>query len=474
MTDDSGCDYCDSSFRTEEGLVEHLESHDREELSRVDRKRVETHASGESDSRLGRVTPDGGLSRRATLVAAGTVLAGIGVGLGRRMASSHTQIQDWNDLDNIRSSNNNLGDSYVLANDLDQNTAGYSSVASPTANSGDGFDPIGDGISPFTGTFDGQGNEIRGLSIDRGSEQNVGLFGRIDGGTVQDLSITGATVTGEGIGPPPGPGVGVLAGGMDSGNITDCLVSGDVETTTDLGGGLIGSVEGGTITRAAVNVTVTGMNGGTGGFAGTVAVGSSISDSYVIGDVNGGANSFLVGGFIGYLYGGGGGGEEMQSSGGGQGEWWNDDTPDTPDTPGQDVTASNTSVTTSYSAGSVTGGNDVGGFIGDGDGDGTEVTDCYWDTQSSGQTDSYGGTPLTTSEMQGSAAAANMTGFDFTTNWQTVDGSDDRVATDGYPVLTALDRNSQLTLQGVLAELSGVIVSGNNLTFSNNTIEDDG
>ncbi len=55
-------------------------------------------------------------------------------------ASFAKEIRDWHDLDAIR---DNLGGSYVLMNDLDSTTAGYKELASPTANGGKGWQPIG-------------------------------------------------------------------------------------------------------------------------------------------------------------------------------------------------------------------------------------------------------------------------------------------------------------------------------------------
>jgi len=51
-------------------------------------------------------------------------------------------IQTWYDLDAIR---NNLNHNYVLMNDLNSTTDGYAELASPTANDGKGWQPIGYG-----------------------------------------------------------------------------------------------------------------------------------------------------------------------------------------------------------------------------------------------------------------------------------------------------------------------------------------
>ena len=54
--------------------------------------------------------------------------------------------------------------------------------------------PIGTDTNKFTGTFDGSGHSITGLYIDN-AEAAVGLFGYVGkGGTIRDLTITGASV----------------------------------------------------------------------------------------------------------------------------------------------------------------------------------------------------------------------------------------------------------------------------------------
>jgi hypothetical protein len=68
---------------------------------------------------------------------------------------------------------------------------------------------------------------------------------------------------------------------------------------------------------------------------------------------------------------------------------------------------------TSYSTGRVSGYGYYGGFNGGFLGGGT-VQDCYWDTQTSGMTTSYGGTGKTTSEMKRQATFVN---WDFSSIW---------------------------------------------------------
>ena len=65
---------------------------------------------------------------------------------------------------------------YLLMNNLNSATAGYAELASQTANQGRSSQPIGSLPNAFAGTFDGQGFEIRDLSINCLREDDVGLF----------------------------------------------------------------------------------------------------------------------------------------------------------------------------------------------------------------------------------------------------------------------------------------------------------
>jgi len=83
----------------------------------------------------------------------------------------------------------------------------------------------------------------------------------------------------------------------------------------------------------------------------------------------------------------------------------------------------------SYASGTISGNTNVGGLVGNINGD---VINSYWDVESTGQgqRDSDEGTGLTTSEMTGDNAETNMVGFDFNDTWNT---------TDMYPIL--IDNN---------------------------------
>jgi hypothetical protein len=81
-----------------------------------------------------------------------------------------------------------------------------------------------------------------------------------------------------------------------------------------------------------------------------------------------------------------------------------------------------------YSTGTVSGSSRVGGLIGD-NRSGT-ITNSFWDTQTSGQSGSDGGTGKTTAEMKTQSTFTDA-GWDFTTPIWKIDGTNN----DGYPYL---------------------------------------
>ncbi|MFW6369085.1 MAG: InlB B-repeat-containing protein, partial [Myxococcota bacterium] len=89
------------------------------------------------------------------------------------------------------------------------------------------------------------------------------------------------------------------------------------------------------------------------------------------------------------------------------------------------------STTRAYSAGLVdpTNNSDIGGLIGK-TGSGATTTDSYWDTDTSGQTVSAGGTGMTTVQMLDSA---NYPSWDLVNVWN-IDG----VTAEGYPFLRVI------------------------------------
>ena len=154
---------------------------------------------------------------------------------GGQPPSQNLEIQTWYDLDAVR---HNLAGHHILMNDLDSTTAGYEELASPTANEGRGWDPIGvfDYDTPFVGSLDGGGYEIRDFFINRPYKYGVGLFSAVgEAGVVQDIGVVNFTVAG--LVP-----VGVLVGWND-GFVVNCYCTmGNVVGDSDVGG-LVGYSE---------------------------------------------------------------------------------------------------------------------------------------------------------------------------------------------------------------------------------------
>ncbi len=192
-----------------------------------------------------------------------------------------TEITDWYELHAIRY---NLTGEYVIMNDLTPETPGYDDHNDPGTL---GWLPIGDDDEPFTGSFDGQGNTISGLYIDRGDTDHVGLFGYLnEQAAVFDVMLEDVDVTGDGM-------VGALAG-ENYGEINDSSATGTVSGDNRVGG-LVGRNRG-TVDSSFAFVTVDGDGSFIGGLVGTNSQVSIVSNSYAMGDVNGNQN---VGGLNG-------------------------------------------------------------------------------------------------------------------------------------------------------------------------------
>jgi hypothetical protein len=242
-------------------------------------------------------------------------------------------------------------------------------------------------------------------------ESNVGCLVGWNGneGTVSN-SYSSGDVTGFVI------GVGGLVG-WNEGTVTNSYAMGTVTCSAVIAGGLVGVNEG-TVTNSHSTGSVTGdmevgglvgqngwymdgySNPGTvtdsystgsvtcqddaGGLVGGNGYESIVSDSYATGNVNGDRST---GGLVGINV---GSVADSYSTGNVTGN----------SSVGGLVGEHRGTVTNSYSAGNVTGDVDVGGLVGlNWEGTGT-VSNSFWDTQTSGQSTSAGGTGKTTVEMQ--------------------------------------------------------------------------
>ena len=276
------------------------------------------------------------------------------------------EIRDWHDLDAIRE---DMRGSYILMNDLDSITAGYEELASPTANEGKGWQPIA-GNNTFVGSFDGQGYEICDLFINRPDGSDVALFGVVEtGGVIENAGVVNGNITGY-------EAVGSLVG-YNRGTVRDSHFGGSV--TGDLDVGSLVGVNDGTVSTSYSSGSLTGRDG-IGGLVGKNE--GTVSNSYSIGTVNG--NDF-VGGLVGKNDG------TVSNS-------YTSGTVDGRSFVGGLVGRNEGVVSKCYSTDNVTGDEHVGGLVGQ-NLHGV-VSNSFWDTQTSGQTNSDGGTGNTTVEMQ--------------------------------------------------------------------------
>ncbi len=239
---------------------------------------------------------------------------------------------------------------YTLGNDIDASATGTNIGVWGSA----GFVPVGNTSTPFTGIFDGQGHIITDLSINQPTASHVGLFG---------TTSTGATIKNVGV--------------------TDGSVSGNANI-----GGLVGSLNGSTLSNSYFTGNVSGSGNVVGGLVGTST--GNIRVSYAMGSVS--STGSDVGGLVGN-------------------------------------NSTNSNITSCYAANKVSGGSvNVGGLAG---GNLGNVSNSYWNTTTSGQAASAGGTGLTDTQMMMMASfngwsIANAGGS--TATWRIYEGS-------SYPLL---------------------------------------
>ena len=266
---------------------------------------------------------------------------------------------------------------YELKKDLDFNDdASYSSTPNKVIwTTGSGWQPIGYYESsnsvnnkPFTAIFEGNGYTISNLIIDRPDINRVGLFGHTEGGTVNNVGLSNIDITGD-------RHVGGLVGYSIDSTITNSYATGTVQGRHSVGG-LVGFSYGDSDIRNSYATGAVKGRYSVGSLVGRT-LGGTITNSYATGAVTG--TEDRVGGLVGRTLGG--------------------------------------TITNSYATGAVTGKSTsyyVGGLVGDST-DGT-ITASYWDTQTSEQTISAGGTSKTTIELQEPTSASGIYA-----QWKTAD-----------------------------------------------------
>jgi hypothetical protein len=257
---------------------------------------------------------------------------------------------------------------------------------------------------PFMGVFDGNGHTISHFTYSSADEDHIGIFAYVSGRII-DLGLIGPDVASGGL------YVGTLIGYLDDGSATGCYAKGTTVVGNRYVGGLVG-LSVGSMAECHSSGSVSG-NMYVGGLVGLVDLGG-LGRCYSTASASGDSN---VGGLIGMT------GHE------------------------------DTTVNSCYATGSVTGYSYVGGLVGQveqgvvykcycaGSVSGQlymgglagyrrvlgEVRASFWDTQTSGQATSAGGTGKTTAEMQ-TIDTFTSAGWDFFATWDVCEGTN-------YPVL---------------------------------------
>ena len=296
------------------------------------------------------------LAVTAVLCLTGTVLAE-DYGGGSGSAGDPYLISDPCHMQAIGAHPNDWDKHFLLTDDIDL-----------SAYTGTSFNIIGNFSTAFTGAFDGNGHTISNFTYQSpGTSIRIGLFGFVDGGgQIKDFGLIQADVNA-----PECGHIGALVGGMHGGSISGCYVEGGSVSGGGYVGGLIGYFSYSSISTCYSNSSVTGTQSYVGGLVGNLVRGT-IQYCYAVGDVSGG--DYYVGGLVGS----------------------NEDS----------------IISYCYAASSVTGtGNYIGGLVGF-KMISTAHFFCFWDIETSGQTESAGGEGKTTQEIRTESTFTNA-GWDF-------------------------------------------------------------
>lgn len=199
------------------------------------------------------------------------------------------------DVNQLQAIDTNLSGNYALRNSIDA-----------TSTEQNGFKSIGsDDSKAFTGNFDGIDYNIFNLNIS--GIDNVGLFGKTDGATINNVTLVGGSITGT------GSNVGAIVGNANNTTLTNVVNSAAVSGNSYVGG-IVGSAYDSAIKDAINTGTINGSGDNVGGLIGNLQDSKFIEatditeevekgligNSYNLGDVSG--NGHNVGGLVGHAY----------------------------------------------------------------------------------------------------------------------------------------------------------------------------
>lgn len=204
------------------------------------------------------------------------------------------------------------GSYFVLANDID--------MSSVCAEQTEGWDPIGDYLCRFSGSFDGNGHSITNLYISRPNENYIGLFSILDeAATVKNLTVYGTVIGKNNTGGIAGQNYAKIQNcisyvsvsndqaemamnvggivGYNDGIVTGCGNFGNVDGNLYFAGGVVG-INNGTVTQCFNSAEVTTSIRYGGGVVGMNSEGATVSEAFNSGivSVDGNYSGGVVGG----------------------------------------------------------------------------------------------------------------------------------------------------------------------------------
>ena len=202
----------------------------------------------------------------------------------------------------LQNMQNDLTADYIILNNIDCSETS-------TWNAGAGFDPVGtfdpSSVLTFSGSLNGNGYTITGLTINRPTEDYVGLFGylRMNGKTISNLNFVNPTISGK-------KSVGIVAGQGDTGgtfSIADIAITGgSITATSYYVGGVIGQIMTASNSTNTINlsnitaeINITANNSGIGGVVGYTGAKGIIENVHANGIISGGPT--YVGGVAGRM-----------------------------------------------------------------------------------------------------------------------------------------------------------------------------
>lgn len=313
-----------------------------------------------------------------------------------------TEITDWFGFQDYR--DNQSGD-YNLAADLDSTTNGYDEIAGPNANSGDGFQTLES--DQYNGVFEGNGHTISDIVVDNTASTDViqTIFGRL-GGELRNVQFDNITIN-------AAERTAVLDGIDDGATLINVAF-----TRLDLEANTFAAP----INSASISNT-----------APTADHVYSVENQYHVRG-NDGATATASGLFV-------------QDTEGNSSQNLN------PTEVTEAYVAEQTFTTNKASFDNLDPVVAIPDTRDDNEPSPT-YNSVYFDSETvAPDTSKVAATPLTTSEMIGTEAETNLSGFDFTNTWDRIASADNDSLSDGYAILQSVDTTNQRNAQAINTNL---------------------